>query len=317
MRSADFIQETTTSIAGTAGNGAVTLTQVTGLPRFSMAFGTVATAVRYVIEDTVGLKFEQGIGSVASNVLTRTDPQVTWDGTTYTAKSSATPLAFGATPASGNIIIRMAATAESNAPVIDAQQGTVGTAAYRDYQVSGTINIANGGGSVVLAAGTQYYILHKQESAGLLSGMQLAIDAAVASSHLAVGLYDIGSNGLPNGLLVTFNVVDSSTTGTKTDTAVSTWTPAGGIWLTPGWYAIGILSDSAIGLHCQPGGGGFGFVRTPFGNLSNGYGYSTMMYVTQAYASGLQATFSGSATMGQNNGANQISFAHIGLKVAA
>ena len=73
MRSADYVEETTTSIAGTSGDGAVTLTAVTSKPRLSTVFGTQATTIRYVIEDTSSKKFEQGLGSVSSNVLTRRD----------------------------------------------------------------------------------------------------------------------------------------------------------------------------------------------------------------------------------------------------
>ena len=107
MRAANFIEETTTSIAGTNGDGAVTLSQITSRPRFSTVLGTQNTTVRYVIEDTVIFKYESGIGHVSSNVLTRTKPQVTWDGTTYTDVGT-TALQFGSSPTSGNIRVRMA-----------------------------------------------------------------------------------------------------------------------------------------------------------------------------------------------------------------
>ena len=38
MRAANYVEETTTSIAGTSGDGAVTLTQITSTPRFSTVF---------------------------------------------------------------------------------------------------------------------------------------------------------------------------------------------------------------------------------------------------------------------------------------
>ena len=80
MRSMDYVEMTTTSIAGTLGDGAVTCTAITNTPTFTLAFGAGAATVMYVIEDVVNKKFEKGIGSVAGNVLTRTKPQLTWSG---------------------------------------------------------------------------------------------------------------------------------------------------------------------------------------------------------------------------------------------
>lgn len=316
MRAADFVQETTTSIAGTAGNGAVTLTAITGLPRFSSALGSSKTNVRYVIEDTVNNKFEQGIGSVAANVLTRTRPQVTWDGTTWKdASSSAVALAFGSTPTAGNVVVRMAPTAEAAASAAPAFQSSVGGSAWRDYQISEHIKLDNSGSAAGLTANTQYFCIYKQTTAGWFSGIQLEVMTAVTSSHLLVGLYDFGSDGLPGNLLVTCNIIDSSTTGVKTDTAISTWTPTNGIWLTPGWYCVALLSDAAIGVRAAPGQNGNN--RSPFGNLANGYGYSMGCSVAQSYASGLQPTISGSVSLAFSGGGNYYSSAHIGLKVVA
>lgn len=317
MRQADYVAETTTSIAGTLGNGAVTLTAITSRPRFSTVFGTQKTNVDYEIEDTVSFKYERGVGSVTSNVLTRTEPRQTWDGTTWSAKNAATPLQFGATPTSGNVVIRMAATSDAMAPVIPARQNTVtGDANWRDYALSPTVNDSNGGGGVAMTLGRQYYTLYKLENAGLLTGVQLEVTASSVASHIAVGLYDIDSTGLPGALLTTFNVFDSSTTGIKADTTVGTWTPAGGIWLNPGWYAIGFLTDVTPSIRCAPGQTGYKGFRTPFGRF-DAYGESFTVYVTQAYVSGLQATYSGSGTLLSNGGGNNFNGPWIGLKVVA
>jgi hypothetical protein len=317
MSSANFIEETTTSIAGTSGNGAVTLTQVTGKPRFSSAYGTAARVVRYVVEDTANHYYEAGIGSVASNVLTRTSPQVTWNGTTYNQASAATPLAFGSAPTAGNILVRIAATAESIGIVMPGRNSTIsGDADYRDYPISAHIASANGGGAGQnTTAGTEYYSMYRLENGGALSGFQLPVNGVTGTANVKAALYDIGANGLPKQKIVDFNTFVVTTSGSKTDTAVSTWTPVGPLWLNPGWYAIGIISDNST-LYIQNSGGGSNIVGpSPLGR-ANVYGYGTTIYVAGNYTTGLPAVPSlGSASMAYPGGSSNLAYPWFGIKV--
>jgi hypothetical protein len=278
MRSADYVQETTTSIAGSSGNGAVTLTQITSVPRFSTVFGTSARAVRYVIEDTISKKMETGIGSVASNELTRTKPQVTWDGTTWNDQAP-TAIQFGATPTSGDVVVRLAPTAEANGVTMHAIQSSITTDSnWRDYKVSGHLGLHGTSGTPILTASREYYQCYRLDFAGLLSGMKFEVTTLVAASSMSVALYEMGTNGLPGGKIVGFNNQSTASTGFKTDTTTGTWAPAGKIWLTPGWYVIGFIASHSIGVRSSNLGSTQSVQPTPYGKGSNSYGFADTVY---------------------------------------
>src|ERR1700722_10414815 len=106
MSRADFISMTTSGIAGTNGNGAVTMSQITSpvnMPTFTQVFGSGTRVIDYTIIDSVGGNWEKGFGSVSGNVLTRLVVHETYNGTTYVS-AGASALAFGsaATPRKNN-----------------------------------------------------------------------------------------------------------------------------------------------------------------------------------------------------------------------
>lgn len=316
MSSANFVTETTTSIAGTNGDGAVTLTQITGKPRFSSAFGTGARVVRYTIEDTVNKKYETGTGIVSSNVLTRTKPIVTWDGTTLSQSNSASPLQFGSSPTSGNIEVRMGPTAESQGVTMPGRNSSIaGDANWRDYPVSGALLATGGNGtSYAMVANTEYYQMYRLDWAGALSGIQFQVGGATFG-NIKTALYEVGATGLPVQKIVDFNVISFASTGVKSDTTTGTWTPAGPIWLEPGWYAVGVIADAAITL-LGSGTGGDKWGPTPLGR-KNSYGYTgTIVNSGQSYSTGLPATPSlGSATLSDPGANSSFASAWLGLKV--
>lgn len=315
MRGADYIRETTTSIAGSSGDGAVTLTQATGYPRVSTAFGTNAKVVRYVIEDTVNHYFESGIGSCASNVLTRTRPQITWNGTTWD-DSTPSPLAFGSTPTSGNIVIRLAPTAEAQAPNIVVRQATVaGDTNWRDYDISAVVTFGNNGTGYTATADREQYVYHKTEIAGLLTGIQYEVTANVALSNIKVALYEIGTDGLPGTKIVDFVTTATTTTGIKTDTATGSWNPAVPVWLTPGWYVVGFICSHAIGLRGLSGSNIQNNLGTPLGR-KDAYGRAMTIFVAGSYSTGLPATASLSGGTIVGNG-NTNAYTWFGLKIVA
>jgi hypothetical protein len=288
MRSANYVEETTTSIAGAGGIGAVTLTAISGLPRFSSAFGTQATTIRYVIEDTVGKRMETGIGSVASNVLTRTRPQTTWDGTTYD-DTDPSPIAFGASPTSGNIKVRLAAVAESQGAAMAGRNLTIaGSGTWGFYPLSANKRWNDNGAAGVIEANTEYYSAYLTASSGRLTGIALEVMTAVAASTVKMAIYACGTNGLPAAKIADLNEFNSATTGIKTDTVVGTWSPSGTVFLPIGWYYIGYITGGAVGLRgsSQSNTGSF---ATPIGRVS-GYGYSGTVSVAGSFATGLPAS---------------------------
>lgn len=313
MRAADYVEMTTTSIAGTSGDGAVTCTAITSTPTFTLALGSGACQVRYVIEDTVNKKFETGIGSVASNVLTRSKVQITWDGTTWTSNAPSA-LQFGSTPTTGNIKIRLAATAESQGVAFAGVNSSItGDTTWRDYPISNNVGWDNGGSNNALTANTEYYTCYELTNAGLLSGIQFDCSSGVSGS-MKVALYPVGTNGLPGTKIVDFNVFSVTATAVKTDTTTGTWSPAGPIALVPGWYYVGFISDVACGIRGFASSGSPGPKRrTPLGRQS-GYGWGNTVSVAGNYTTGLPATPSPSTMIG---GSNTLSVPWFGLKVQA
>ena len=310
MRSANWIQETTTSIAGTSGNGAVTLTSIANTPRFSSAFGTQATTVRYVIEKVSTGQREAGIGSVSSNVLTRTRPQVTWTGSVWD-DSTPSALQFGATPTSGDVLVSIAPLAESLAPVIPGANTVGGDATWRDYPISNNLLWTNNGANAALVADTEYYTCHKLDQSGLLTGIQFEVMTGQASSGMKLALYSCGHTGLPSAKIVDFNVTTTTTTGVKTDTTTGTWTPTGPVFLSASWYFIGFISGHAIGIRGQLSNGQL-TSRTPLGR-HGGYGYGNTVSVGGSYSTGLPATPAPTTML--DPGANLLTMPWIGLRV--
>lgn len=287
MRLANLVKETTTSIAGTSGNGAVTLTAISGFPRFSTYYGSGPVVVPYTIYDESNAKFETGIGSLSSNVLTRTLPQVTWDGSTLD-ESSPSPLQFGSTPTSGNVIISITPTAERMAPFMVAKQSVISGDSWSDYPVLGGCGVHYGTGySAPITADREYYQYTKILHAGLLVGAQLQVSSAVASSNLKWRFYDIGPDGLPLNKLLDFTTISTASTGIKTDTA---FTP---IKVTPGFYVTGIITNDAIGLQ-MINGTNASIVESPLGR-KDGYGKSIAFYQSGSYSIGLPNPFSASS----------------------
>lgn len=313
MRSANWIEETTTSIAGTSGDGAVTLTAVANTPRFSSAFGTQATTVRYVITKTSTGERESGIGSVSSNVLTRTRPQVTWTGSAWD-ESTPSPLAFGSTPTSGDVLVSIAPVSEGilfAAPGVNQSIG--GDATWRDYPISRHTTWNGSGGGSTLTADREYYTPYLLMNAGSLDGAQFEVTSAVGSSNVKWGLFACGHNGLPGAKIVDFVTTATASTGVKTDTATGSWSPAGAVWLPAGWYFIGMIPSHAIGI--RGGGNGWGTSGGPLGR-AGAYGWGPHVYVAGNYATGLPATPNLTGGALGDPGANNPSH-WIGLKVTS
>ena len=316
MSAADFVEETTTSIAG-SGSGAITLTQITGLPRFSHAFGSGRRHVRYVIEkQSAGVvsMFERGLGYVESNVLTRTLPQITWDasGPTYddTAPSA---LNFGATPSAGDVLVRMAPTVADGTRTLRVQQSTIAVDAnWRDYPLSGHLTewTGNGTGST-MTVDREYYSYYENLIDGLVAGIQLDVAGALTSAGIKLALYEEGADGLPGHHINTFNTLSGASTGIKTDTTVGTWSRGAAFRLAPGGYYIGFISGHAIDLR---GTGTNRMLRNPIGRY-NGYGICNTVWRAGSYATGLSTTTPTTPTNALDPGASNLNFPWIGLKV--
>lgn len=279
-RSANFVQETTTSIAGTSGDGAVTTTAIANTPRLSTALGTQATTVRYVIQQTSSNKLESGIGVISANVLTRTRPQITWDGTTWADKAPAA-LQFGSAPTAGDTIIRIGPLTESSPMAAPGRQRIIaGDGAWDTFPFSRHLPATNSGAAMSFSANIEYYSCYYNEVPGLIDGSQ--IDLMSGTGNMKRCIYDVNSAGLPGNKILTLNNVVLSGTGLKTDTAYGTWTPASGIWVAAGWLIIGFIADVAFTLR-----GVANNAQPTVYNRQGGYGYTDTLFKAGSYATGL------------------------------
>lgn len=291
MSAADFIEETTTSIAGTNGNGAVTLSQQTGLPRFSSVFGTNPRHVDYVIEDTVGLKFEKGFGIVSGNVLTRTLVHATWDGTTY-LNSGAVALAFGSAPTTGNIRIRLAPTVDASFRAPPALQ--LANTSFGGYNPSAHVNCPNGGTSTSFSTGIEYYFPYLNAIRGAVAGIGFKLNTVgAAGAQVKMGIYEVGPDGLPGACITQTNAIDaaSGAGSVHADATPASWlVNPGPIRLATEWYYIGFLvNDATAAMWGQPlHAAGYQIAMPPIGSYgAYGWGSHVRKTAQNTFAVGL------------------------------
>jgi hypothetical protein len=211
----------------TTGTGTITLSAVSGRPLPSAAHAT-GELVQYSINTSDG-KFESGIGTIsASDTLARTKVLQTYDGSTYNKlTASALTLASGThtvfiTPMSGGVLepIVFPVTHSTPAnPVYISKHHGAGTTGVALSQV-GRVNF-------------QPFDLGVS---GLLTGFQVKVSTAITSATLLIGLYEVGSDGMPGRLISqTSSTINAATTGVKTQSATAN------VRLNAGSYFIAAL----------------------------------------------------------------------------
>jgi hypothetical protein len=242
---ANWTKATTT----TTGTGTITMTAVTGYPLPSKSRVT-GEYVQYSIHTSDG-NFESGIGKIAaSETLERTRVISTYNGTTYDQlTASALSLASGThdvfiTPMAENIF----------EPLRFPVSGPSSQAFYSTH--------LNGPGAyITLTSQRNTAYPFRLETAGLLTSLACNVGVAGAGSTTLLGLYEPGSNGLPNRLIAkTSATIDTSTTGFKTQAV------GANVRLTPGWYwaAVCLTAGTAPQLDSTSTG-----VASAFGNSGN------------------------------------------------
>lgn len=299
MLTGHLIEETTTAIAS-SGAGIVTLTAQSGIPAF-VTLGNGPLEVCYSIHEPATGKYESGVGTYAYSggvgTLTRTGPQHTFNGSsTYLKGPAISALAFTASPSAGAILIRLSPRQEDFAGSMTGRQTTIaGDGVYDTFPLSSHIwGANNGGGRQAMTLDREFYQCHYLEGPGLITGIRF--DVATAGSNLKAALYDMGRTGLPKNKILDFPVIGVGSTGVTSETTPSTWTPVGGVWVRPGWYYIGLLSNNTS-LVLKGAATQAANRPTPVGR-KNGYGYSDTVWVGGSYASGLpNAPSLGSGTM--------------------
>lgn len=248
---ADYLEMSVTSIAGTNGNGAVTMSRITNTPTFDESFNTssLTRTVEYVIEDTSRLCFERGIGTVTGNVLTRGSPKTTWDQTTLN-QNNPTAFAFLASGSVGNIRVRCSPTMASAASTfpgvmqgsspVNINLGHITTA----HIVTNAIQVGT-----TVVTGTEYYLPYLWEGNGAITSLGVWLVTAQTGGAIKVGIYECGADGTPSNCITHCNSSPISLAAGSGTLITSAITTANG-WsvespnLAPGWYYIGFVATA-------------------------------------------------------------------------
>lgn len=220
---ANWVKETTT----TTGAGTLTLSAITGFPRFSEAFAA-DELVSYAIltNDTPPRPLEWGIGTMgASNTLARTTVLGTYAASTL---NTTNPTAVNLSAGTYNVIC-----AESmggvvpGLPGIDTTNGSGGSFVPYPW--------AAGSAALVLVADRMYISNFRLSSRRKVTAFRMRVSTAVAG-NLRMGIYKCGVDGKPAELMLESGDISTGSTG------VITWTLATAKIFPPGWYFFAIAT---------------------------------------------------------------------------
>ena len=201
---ANGVKETTT----TTGTGTVTLSAVTGYPRFSQVL-SVGQFVDYAIQD--GNNWEWGVGKVAaSNTLERTLITAKFDGGTY-SKYPASPLSLsGSATVFCTITAERAGDSMGNVRTGSFQAGVVGSAHLVQTEVFGS--------TYAISANRVTYIpfVWPPGAQRFIKGFKLHVTAAGTATKMRIGVLKPLRETLTSiELLMQTSDIAVTTTGTK------------------------------------------------------------------------------------------------------
>lgn len=213
------IYETTT----TSGPGTLTLTAVTGRPRFSDA--GLNAMVPYAIKD--GDNWEWGMGKVsASNTLARSVVTATLVSGTY---DNTSPSAITLSGSAADVYL--APIAEAIAPGMP-----IVASAYGRKAVQSSHWTEYASATQAVTADRLYLAPFKVDSAYDINGFYIDMNTAGAASTKArIGLYRILPDGQPGELLCETADIDTSVAATVLSPAVTQ------VRVNPGWYYVGLV----------------------------------------------------------------------------
>lgn len=243
----------------TTGTGDLTLSSVSGYPTINDVVGQGQRFAYAILDDSTGAPLEAGIGYLsASTTMVREKVTETYSSSTYDNTSPATlSLASGTKRVIVTGLTRSVMAplpyigsgagykAVSNAALI----GAVGSGSYNDQDTSGRLNI--------------FPWIH--EYGGEIDAFIInCTTAGSGGTILRIGLYRVGSDGNPAGLIVESGSISVSSTGAKTSTFTA-------FVLPPGHYWLALLSTATTALYTGSTGTAGSVLRGPasIGNSIN------------------------------------------------
>lgn len=221
----------------TTGTGDLTLSSVSGFPTLADMTAPLGQRFCYaILDDSTGAPLETGEGYLSSGTtLVREKVDATYSGGTLDISS---PTALSLSAGTKRVIIASTTRSlMSPLPYIGsgagykgvsngALIGAVGSGSYNDQDTSGRLNI--------------FPWIH--EYGGEIDAFMINCTTAQAAKILRMGLYRVGSDGNPAGLIVESGSIDVASTGVKTSTFTA-------FVLPPGHYWLGLLSDGTSALY--------------------------------------------------------------------
>lgn len=213
------IYETTT----TSGTGTLTLSAVTGRPRFADA--GLNALVPYAIKD--GNNWEWGMGTAsASNTLARSLVMATYVSGVYDETS---PVAITLSGSAADVYLAPNADALApGMPIVASAYGrkAVQSSHWTEYSSS----------TLAVTADRLYIAPFKVDSAYDINGFFIDMNTAGAASTKArIGLYHILPDGQPGELLCQTADIDTSVAASVLSPSVTQ------VRVNPGWYYIGLV----------------------------------------------------------------------------
>ena len=227
---ANGAKETTT----TAGTGTVTLSAVTGFPRFSQIL-SVGQFVDYAIQD--GNNWEWGVGKVAAgNTLERTLVTAKFEGGTY-SKAPPTPL-----PLSGSATVFCVVHSDTDGISLTAGEKAVPNALTVQTTAFGANSQLTDVNKIVLTPW-----LWPRGVDRVVAGVKLRVNTAGTATVAAVAMVDYGNDKYSFRLLSSTDAFSVATTGVKT-----AYFPAP--FVAPkARYALALITDGNVTLNRSEG----------------------------------------------------------------
>lgn len=265
------IKETTS----TTGTGTLTLSAVSGFPRFENEFAN-GVSVYYSLLNSSGQPIECGIGTVgAGNTLSRDRILATFSGGTY---NDLTPSAVSLTGTTTVICSGLASSSPIAIPNVNTVITTSGNAPQRLVMDSRINTNSASSTGLTMAANTLYMLPFYLSVDCIATGIALRIGTGAAGKSIIAGLYQLDYRGYPAKVL-------GQTASTAAATSGVNWSASftgGNVKLVPGWYVIGIVSDGTPAIGAVTGTAIFNM----FG-VANGQNIITVSaMLTSAYAFG-------------------------------
>lgn len=236
------VYETTT----TSGVGTVTLSAVTGRPRFADVAVT-NTLVPYAIKD--GNNWEWGLGKVsASNTLARTVITATYVSGVY---DNTSPTAITLSGSAADVYL------SPNSGSLQPSFRRMATNSSRKGFYSPHVS-SPPSGTLALTADRLYLFPVKIDDDFQLSGAFIDMNTSgAASTKMRIGIYRMDENGQPAEVLAETGDIDTSVAAAVLS---GTWTA---LSLPPDWYFIGMVCSGAPTVVAYQSGSNIG--QTPLG----------------------------------------------------